>query len=437
MSDILAARWQMAVTLGFHIVFACLGVGLPVLLLVAEALAIRRRDPVLAAIARRWSKVFAVLFAVGAVSGTVLSFELGVLWPGLMARYGAAIGLPFTLEAFAFFLEAVFAGIYLYGWEKLSPWAHWWSGVPIAVSGAASAWFVVTANAWMNAPSGIREAAGRLVEVDPFAAMSGPTAAAQATHMVVGAYVAAGFLVASAHAFLILRGRGGAYHRRAMALGLAMGAIMIPVQMAVGDWSARVVAKTQPVKLAAMEGQFRTETRAPLRLGGIPDEAARTTRWSIDIPGGLSWLACGDADAKVVGLDDFAPDLKPPVAVVHLSFQVMVGAGMILAGVAAWAALRRVRRQPLADSRLFLRAVEAAGPIAVAAILAGWVVTEVGRQPWTVQDLLRTRDAVTSMSGLPWLLVASIAVYAGLVGGTWIVLRHLADKPLPEDARVP
>ena len=435
MSDLLAARWQMAVTLGFHIVLACFGVGMPVLLLVAEALAIRRRDAVLAAIAHRWSKAFAVLFAVGAVSGTVLSFELGLLWPGLMARYGAAIGLPFTLEAFAFFLEAVFAGIYLYGWEKLSPWAHWWSGVPIAVSGAASAWFVVTANAWMNAPSGIREEAGRLVEADPFTAMTGPTAAAQATHMLIGAYIVAGFVVASIYAVALLRGRGGAYHRRAMAIGLAMGAIMAPVQIVAGDWAARIVAETQPVKLAAMEGHFHTEAGAPLRLGGFPDEAAGVTRFAIEIPHGLSLLAYGDANAIVMGLEDVPADLRPPVAIVHGAFEVMALAGTMLVGIAVWAAARRMRRRPLADSRWFLRAAAAAGPLAVVALLAGWIVTEVGRQPWTVQGRLLTRDAVTSMTGIPWLFAASIVLYAGIVAGTWIVLRHLAGKPLPEDAR--
>jgi cytochrome d ubiquinol oxidase subunit I len=406
---------------------------MPVLLLVAQGLAIRRRDPVLAALAARWSKAFGVLFAVGAVSGTVLSFELGLLWPGLMGRYGAAIGVPFTLEAFAFFLEAVFVGIWLYGWDKLSPWKHWWCGVPIAVSGAASAWFVTAVNAWMNAPSGMREEGGRVVDFEPFAPLVGPTALVQATHMLVAAYVVTGFLVASVYAVHLLRG-GGAYHRRGMALGLAMGASLAPVQFVVGDWAARVVADTQPTKLAAMEGQFAGATRAPLRLGGLPDETARTTRFAVEVPGGLSWLAYGDADAHVAGVDDVAPDLRPPVAVTHFAFQAMVGSATALLGLAAWTAWRRLRRMR-AEARIYLRCVAVGGPLALVALYGGWIVTEVGRQPWTVQGKLRTVDAVTTLTGVPWLLAASVAIYVALTAGAYVVLRHLAAKPLPEDAR--
>jgi cytochrome bd ubiquinol oxidase subunit I len=436
MSDLLAARWQMAVTLGFHIVLACLGVGMPVLLLAAQGLAIRRRDAMYEALARRWSKAFAVLFAVGAVSGTVLSFELGLLWPVLMGRYGAVIGLPFTLEAFAFFLEAIFVGIWLYGRDRLSPRAHWWTGVPIAISGAASAWFVVTVNAWMNAPTGIREEGGRVVAVEPLAALTGPAANAQAVHMLIAAYVVTGFVVAAVYAVPLLRGTGGRYHRCAMGLALAMACSLAPLQMLAGDWAAKVVARTQPVKLAAMEGQFRTETHAPLRIGGLPDETARTTRLAVEIPGALSWLAHGDADATVVGLDDVPPDLRPPVAVVHVAFQAMVAAGSALAAIAVWAGWRAFRRRAVADSRPFLRAVVAAGPLSVAALLAGWIVTEVGRQPWTVNGHLRTCDAGSGLPGVPWLLAASVALYLVLSAATSVVLRHLAGKPLPEDARV-
>jgi cytochrome d ubiquinol oxidase subunit I len=436
MSDLLAARWQMAVTLGFHIVLACLGVGMPVLLLAAEGLAIRKKDAVWRALARRWSKAFAVLFAVGAVSGTVLSFELGLLWPVLMGRFGAVIGLPFTLEAFAFFLEAIFAGIYLYGWDRLSPRAHWWSGVPIAISGAASAWFVVTVNAWMNSPTGIREADGRLVEVDPLAPFTGPAANAQAVHMLLAAYIVTGFTVAAVYAVPLLRGKGTLYHRRALGLALALGAGLAPVQMLAGDWAAKVVARTQPVKLAAMEGQFRTEARAPLRIGGLPDETTGETRFALEIPGALSWLVHGDADAVVAGLDSVPPAHRPPVAPVHLSFQVMVAGGSALALLAVWAAVRAWRRRGLATSPTFLRAVVLSGPVSVAALLAGWLVTEIGRQPWTVQGLLLTRDAASTLEGVAWLLAASVALYLVLLAGMWAALRHLAAKPLPEDARV-
>ena len=435
MTDLLAARTLMAVTLGFHIVLACLGVGMPVLLLVAEGLAIRNNDAGGRALARRWSKAFAVIFAVGAVSGTVLSFELGLLWPGFMARYGAVIGLPFTFEGFAFFIEAIFVGIYLYGWDRLSPWAHWWCGVPVAVSGAASAWFVVTVNAWMNVPTGFREVDGRVVDVDPFGAMLGPATGVQTTHMILAAYIVTGFLVASVYAGILLAGRGGAYHRRAMALGLVLGAVLVPVQLFSGDRAAKVVAATQPVKLAAMEGQFRTQTHAPLRIGGLPDEATETTPGAIEIPGALSWLAYGDAGARVAGLDSVPRDLRPPVAIVHVAFQLMLAAGGALLALAAWAAVRHVLRRPLAGSRWFLRAAVVAGPASIVAMEAGWVVTEVGRQPWIVQGVMRTRDAVTSSHGVVWVLLTTLGIYAILVVSTVSVLRNLARRPLPEDAR--
>ncbi len=435
MTDLLAARVQMAVTLGFHIVLACLGVGMPVLLLAAEGLAIRRGDATWRALARRWSKAFAVLFAVGAVSGTVLSFELGLLWPGFMGRYGAVIGLPFALEGFAFFIEAIFVGIYLYGWDRLSPWAHWWCGVPIAVSGAASAWFVVTVNAWMNVPGGFREEGGLVVDVDPLGAMLGPATGVQTTHMILAAYIVTGFLVAAVYAVKILAGRGGAYHRRAMTLGLVLGAVLVPFQFLSGDRAAKVVAATQPVKLAAMEGQFRTETRAPLRIGGLPDEETETTPFAVEIPGALSWLAHGDAGARVAGLDSVPRELRPPVAIVHVAFQLMLLAGGTLLAVAAWFAARLARRRPLGSSRRFLRAVVVAGPASVLALEAGWVVTEVGRQPWIVQGVMLTRDAATTSQGVVWVLVATLGIYTLLAVATVSVLRHLEAMPLPEDAR--
>jgi cytochrome d ubiquinol oxidase subunit I len=425
-ADLLAARWQMALTLGAHIILAVLGVGMPVLLMAAEWKWLRTGDPVWRALALRWSRAFAVLFAVGAVSGTVLSFELGLLWPEFMAVYGGVIGLPFTLEAFAFFLEAIFVGIYLYTWDRLPPWTHWWTAVPIALSGLASAVFVVTVNAWMNRPQGFRLEGGRVVEVDPWQAMLNPAAPSQVVHMVVAAYLVCGFMVASFYAVARLRGKESEYNRRAMALGVAMGGSMALVQLAAGDWIARMVARTQPVKLAALEGQFATERGAPLRIGGWPDEEARRTPYAVEVPRGLSLLAYHDPDAEVKGLDDFPRDEIPPVAVVHVSFQVMVIAGGLLALLALWSAAAAVRRRTLPAGRAYLWSVAAAGPVSVAALEAGWIVTEVGRQPWIVQGYMRTADAVTEAPGTRWLLGASVAVYLVLLVGAAVVLRILA-----------
>ncbi len=429
-SEVLCARVQMALTLAFHVVIASLGVGFPVLMLVAERRWLSTGDPVWRAIARRWSRAFAVLFAVGAVTGTVLSFEIALLWPAFLRSYGSVIGLPFTLETFAFFLEAIFLGIYLYGWDRMSPRAHWWAGVPVAVAGLASALFVVTANAWMNTPAGFALKDGVAVEVDPWAAMSSPAAAPQAVHMAIAAYVTTGFLVAAFYAIRRLRGDTSVHVSRAMALPLVMAAALVPVQAVVGHWAARVVAATQPVKFAALEGQFRTEARAPLRIGGVPDEGAEKTRFAIEVPGGLSWLAHGDPDAVVTGLHDVPPGDRPPVALVHLSFQAMIGASLGLLAIGAWTAVSALARRRLPSSRPYLRAVAAGGVLALVALEAGWFVTEVGRQPWIVQGSMRVADALTEAPLPVPLLVGSTLAYALLGVATVVVLRRLARRPI-------
>jgi cytochrome d ubiquinol oxidase subunit I len=423
-SSLLAARIQMAVSLGFHIVFASLGVGLPLFLLFAEWRALKTGDPVWRALARRWSKAFSILFAVGAVSGTVLSFALGLFWPRLMGRFGGVVGLPFALEAFAFFIEAIFLGIYLYGWDRLSPRAHLLTGIPVALSGAASAWFVVTANAWMNTPAGFRLAAdGTVAEVSPMRAMLNPGTPVQTTHMMIAAYMATGFAIASVYAVGMLRGKNDAYHRRALACGLALGAILAPVQIVIGDWAARFVADRQPVKLAALEGQWDTIKGAPLRIGGIPIPGEQRTRFAIEIPRGLSWLAYGNGDATVVGLKDVPESVRPNPVPVHIAFQLMVASGFGMLGLGGWFGFVWVRKRRLPNVRWFLRAAAVAGPAAFLAIECGWMVTEIGRQPWIVQGVMRTADAVTTRP-VGWELVATVLIYLMLgVACTWLLLR--------------
>jgi cytochrome d ubiquinol oxidase subunit I len=434
-----AARIQMAVSLAFHIVFASLGVGLPVLLLVAEYRANRTGDAVWMALARRWARAFSILFAVGAVSGTVLSFALGLFWPRLMGRWGAVIGLPFALEAFAFFIEAIFLGIYLYGWDRLSPWKHWLCGWPVAIAGAASAVFVVGANSWLQSPVGFElSAAGRVVDVQPIRAMLNPSMPVMATHMMLAAYVATGLGVASVYAVGMLKGRRDTYHRRGLATGLVLGLTLAPVQVAVGDLAARLVGEQQPLKLAAMEAQWETEPDAPLHIGGIPLPGREETVFAIEIPGGLSWLAYGRRDAVVTGLNVVPPADRPNVILVHLAFQLMVAIGFALSGVGIWALTARVRRGRLPDGRWFLRAAVVAGPASFVAIEAGWIVTEVGRQPWIVQGVMRTADAVTTRPGVGLQLGATIAVYVLLAFACSKLLLRLARTPRgpvePEEA---
>src|SRR5512138_637551 len=282
-TDLLAARALFGIALAFHIVFAAVGVAMPLFMVLAEWRAVRTGSEVYRLLARRWAKGTAILFAVGAVSGTVISFELGLLWPRFMAFAGPVIGLPFSLEGFAFFAEAIFLGIYLYGWGRVSPRLHLASGVVVAASGALSAFFVTLANAWMNAPAGFGlDAAGRATDVRPFVAMFPPGWAHEVLHVLLSCYAATAFAVAGIHAWYLLRRRDVEFHAAALRIVMGVGAAAALLQPLSGDLSARQVAATQPAKLAALEGQFATERGAPLRVGGLPDPERRETRFALE-----------------------------------------------------------------------------------------------------------------------------------------------------------
>ncbi|MGQ0778952.1 MAG: cytochrome ubiquinol oxidase subunit I [Pseudonocardiales bacterium] len=438
--DLFHARMQMAFSLGWHIVVACFGVGFPAMVLFAEWRAYRRGDQDMNALAHTWAKAMGVLFAVGAVSGTILSFEMGMLWPGLMERFGEVYGFPFTLEGFAFFIEAIFVGVYLYGWNRLPPKIHMLSGLPMIVSGVAGAFFVVAANGWMNTPTGFEIRDGEIVNTDPWAAMFNPSTASQSVHMILAAVMVTGFGVASVYAVGMLRGRRDRYHRIGLLLPLTVAAIATPIQIGVGDWLANVVAKYQPTKLAALEGLYQSGTQQPLSLGGIylNDELVG----AIEIPYGLSLLIHHDPNGFIAGLDRVPSELRPPVNVVHLSYNVMVGIGFALLAIAAWLAWAWWRRRDMPRSKWFLRAVALSGVAAVVALEAGWVATEVGRQPWIVYEIQLTRDAVSTAPGLRYGFYLVLAVYLVLTVMTVYVLRRLAgaheaplapQEPEPEE----
>ncbi|MDB4877827.1 MAG: cytochrome bd ubiquinol oxidase subunit [Gemmatimonadetes bacterium] len=421
MSDLFAARSQMALSLGFHIIFAEIGIALPLLMVIAEWRWRRTGDAVYLQLAKRWAKGSAILFAVGAVSGTVLSFELGLLWPKFMQFAGAIVGLPFSLEGFAFFTEAIFLGVYLYGWDRISPRAHLAAGLIVAASGAASAVFVVMVNAWMNTPAGVVLDAGTITGIDPIAGMFNPSTVQQALHMLLAAYAATGLAVAGIHAAILLRRPALPFHRHALIVALAVGAPAAILQPLSGDLSARTVARWQPVKLAALEAQFETERGAPLRIGGWPDADARQTKFALEIPSGLSLAAFHDPNAEVKGLSAFPRDAWPPLLPVHFGFQIMVALGTAMAVVSLWAAVVAVRRRDVAGSVWLLRALAVVAPFGFIATEAGWTVTEVGRQPWVVQGILRTADAVTPMPGLIVPLLVFTALYF-LLGAIVIAL---------------
>jgi len=439
MTDLLAARSQMAMSLAFHIIFAAIGIAMPLLMIIAEWKWLRTKDDVYLTLAKRWAKGTAILFAVGAVSGTVLSFELGLLWPTFMGYAGAIIGMPFSLEGFAFFTEAIFLGIYLYGWARVPPRAHLFAGAMVAVSGALSGIFVVIANAWMNAPRGFRIVDGKPVDIDPIAAMMNPAAFSQTLHMTLAAYAATGFVVAGIHAFMLLRDRQNRFHKAALAIALAVGGIASILQPLSGDLIAKRVARTQPVKLAALEGQFETQNGAPLRIGGIPDEEAGVTRYAIEIPYLLSILAHGSPKSFVLGLNEFPPDQRPPVAIVHIAFQIMVACGVAMMFIALWGALRFLwsiaRNKAWLGSNWFLRVLVLAAPLGFIAIETGWVVTEVGRQPWIIFGVMRTSEAVTPMPGLIVPFITFTLLYILLAIATvWLLLRQVAASPQGTEA---
>ncbi len=433
MSDLLAARAQMGTSLAFHIIFSALGVGLPLLLCIAEGLALWRNDATWMMLARRWTRAAAILFAIGAVSGTILSFELGLLWPTYIKYAGAVVGLPFALEGFAFFIEAIFLGLYLYGWDRLSPRAHWLCSFPIWISGLASAWFVVSANSWMNTPAGFVFKNGKIIDINPIQAILNPSTPYETIHMILACYVATGFGVAAVYAVGLLRGRHDDYHRKGLLLAMAMGAIAIPLQIISGDANARVLVTAQPPKLAAMEGVFKTEPGAPLMIGGLADPNTGRVYYALEIPHGLSFLATGDPNATIKGLDAYAPDDRPNPLPIHTSFDGMVGSGFFALFVALifWFVYWRKKRT-VPKNRVLLGAIVLAGPLSFLAIELGWMVTEFGRQPWVIYNFLRTKDAVTPAPGLNISFLVFSIIYI-LLSITLIgLLRGIARSPLPK-----
>lgn len=427
------ARTQMGASLGFHIIYACFGIAFPTAVLYAHWRGLRRADAAALLLARRWSKVMAVIFAVGAVSGTVLSYELGLLWPGLMGRFGAAYGVPFSVEGIWFFVEAIFTSIYLYGWRRMSPWWHWWAGTPMVLSGVLGAWSVVAANSWMNQPSGFTLRDGRVVSVDPWAVIFNRASAYEVPHMVLAAYMVTGFTVAGVYAVGLLRGRWDRYHRLGFLIPFVMGAVCAPAQVVVGDVAARAIAEQQPVKFAAMELVPQTGTHVTEWLGGIwvNGEVA----FGIGVPYLDSILVGFSPDTEVVGWNSVPPDLRPPLpSMLHVAFDVMVAVGMALLALGAWLGWHWRFRRALPRTRWFLVPAAVAGIAAVLAMECGWIVTEVGRQPWTVYGVLLTRDAVTPAAGVPVTLAVVLVVYFVLTGVTiglpWLMsLRWRKERP--------
>jgi len=404
------ARSQMGSSLGFHIILACFGIAFAAVIMIAEWIGIRRGDAAALLLARRWSKVMAVLVAVGAVSGTVLSYEMGLLWPGLMGRFGAAIGFPFSLEGIFFFLEAIFVGIYLYGWRRLPPWVHWWSGMPIVVFGLLGATSVVAANSWMNSPAGFTLSHGKITKVDPVSVFFNASTPYETTHMILAAYMVAGFLIAGVYAVGLLRGRRDRYHRLGFAIPFTVAGIAAPLQVMMGDIIARYVEHNQPVKFAAMEYVPKTTGEVPEWIGGIFVNGH--VYLGAAIPAFDSILVGFSSHTRVIGWDTVPAAFRPPlVTLIHLSFDLMVGIGFFLLALAAWQAWYWWFHRRLLTTAWFLVPSAVSGVAAVAAMESGWVVTEVGRQPWIVYRVLLVSNAVTPATGVSVTLGVVLVLY--------------------------
>ena len=434
-SNLGAARSQMAFTLGFHIILASLGVALPAMMLIANYRGLRHDDADALRLARRWSKAVAVTFAVGAVTGTVLSFEFGLLWPGFTGRFGSVFGVLFAIEGIFFFLEAIFIAIYIFGWKYLSPWAHFWAGVPVVITGLGGAFSVVAVNSWMNQPQGFSPTSGTVTSVDPWKVIFNPAVPYEVPHMILAAYLVTGFLLAGIYATGMLRGRRDRLHRLGLLIPLTVACIATPIQFAVGDTAARAIAHDQPIKFAGMECVQQTSTDVTEYIFGRCTSSG--VKGGIGIPGFDSFLVGWSTSTQVTGLDSVPPDDRPPAnTMLHWAFDSMVGICSLLILLALWLGIGWWRKRDFPQSRWFLRATAVSGVAAVVALECGWIVTEVGRQPWIVYNVMRTSDAVTHAHGI-WITFGLIVGLYVALGATLIISLRAMSRRWRQDDREP
>lgn len=425
MENLDAARMQMAFTLIFHIVFACIGMVMPFFMVISHYKFLKTRNPVFLSLTKSWQKGVAIFFVTGAVSGTALSFELGLLWPEFMKHAGPIIGMPFSLEGAAFFIEALALGFYLYGWNKIPERFHWFTGIIVGVSGVLSGILVVSANSWMNAPSGFDYIDGKFLNIDPVKAFLNPAWFTQALHMTLAAFAATSFAVAGIHAYQVYKNRNVVLHKAAFKIAISIGAVAALLQPLSGDLSAKDIAKRQPAKLAALEAHYNTEKGAPLYIGGIVNEETQEVSYKIEIPKMLSFMSFGDFDAAVKGLNEFPKEDRPPVAITHYAFQIMVGLGtlMLFSGIFYFLSIKKKKWQESQKYWLFFACL---APVGFIALEAGWIVTEVGRQPWIIHNVMRTKDAVTPMPGMIYSFYLYVVLYTVLaIAVTWLMSRQI------------
>jgi cytochrome bd ubiquinol oxidase subunit I len=434
MNEFLAARSQMALSLAFHIIFSCIGMVMPFFMAVSHYYYLQTGKPVYRNVTKAWSKGVAIFFATGAVSGTVLSFELGLLWPAFMKNAGPIFGLPFSLEGTAFFIEAIALGFFMYGWDKFNKWFHWFTGVVVGVSGLVSGILVVAANAWMNSPAGFDFKDGVYFNIDPVKAMFNDAWFSQSLHMCLAAFAATGFAVAGIHALMIVKKKNIGFHTMSFRIAATFACVAAILQPISGDHSARDVAHRQPAKLAAMEGLFKTGTKVPLLIGGIPDPKTQEVKYGMEIPGLLSFMVGGNTNTEIKGLDQYPATDQPPVVITHIAFQLMVALGMFMLGIAILYFYILARKRILADTGWLLKLFVLTTPFGFLAVESGWIVTELGRQPWILYGVMRTRDAVTPMPGIEYTFYFFSAIYFSLaLFVSWLLYRQIKMVPVLYD----
>jgi cytochrome d ubiquinol oxidase subunit I len=425
---LLLARTQFGLNIAFHILFPSLTIALAWFLVYFRVRYERSRDPAWLATYRLWIKVFALSFAMGVVSGIVMSFQFGTNWPGFMNTVGNIAGPLLAYEVLtAFFLEATFLGIMLFGMNRVPSWLHILSTVIVAVGTSLSAFWILALNSWMHTPVGHVMADGQLIAGDWLQVIFNPSFPYRFTHMMLASGLTASFVIAGLSAWRLLRAPDDASALKTLRAGVLVAAVLAPTQIFVGDLHGLNTLEHQPAKIAAIEGIWKTEKGAPLVLFAVPNEQERRNDYAIEIPKGAALILKHDSDGELKGLDEFEPD-RPPVAPVFYAFRLMVGIGVGMLAL-AWFGVWRLRRSgPLPRALLWtFAAFTFSGWIAT---LAGWIVTEIGRQPWLVTGILRTADAVGHVSGaeLGASLTGYVLAYSLMLLAYFVVLTHMAGK---------
>ncbi|WP_262177059.1 cytochrome ubiquinol oxidase subunit I [Saccharococcus sp. Marseille-Q5394] len=420
------SRVLTELTLSFHIIYATIGVGVPLMIMIAQWVGIKKNDEHYILLARRWARGFIITVAVGVVTGTAIGLQLSLLWPNFMEFAGNVIALPLFMETFAFFFEAIFLGIYLYTWDRFeNQKKHLLLLVPVAIGASFSAVFITMVNAFMNAPRGFDIVDGEIVNINPIIAMFNPAMPTKVAHVVITAYMTAAFVLAAIAAFRLLRGSDHVYHKKALYLTMKLGFVFSIATALIGDFSGKYLAEYQPEKLAAAEWHFETQENAPLILFGVLKDGE--VKYAINIPFGLSMLAFNNPNAEVIGLDQFPEDEIPPLYI-HYLFNIMVFIGMWMTILSAlyWIGINRGWKR--VSTKWFRWLIVLGAPLTMIAIESGWWLAEVGRQPWILRKIMRVEDAATTSGQVDLMLMLFALLYLVLGIGSVVVLRRMFNK---------